>query len=311
MTRQWIRKCVLSVDGESGSVDLSSLRIRFKVEQNNVQRPNAARVTITNVARSTFEKIKKEGKKITIEAGYEEGFGRIFQGQIIQAIYGRENPTDTYVTIVAQSGDHAYNFSVVNKTLAAGHTFRDQVDAVLDVMKPFGITAGHISDLGNKKMPRARTLHGMARDVLRQIGFSTASDWSIQDDKLQILKSTDTVPGQAFILNTQTGLIGMPTQTIDGILVRCLLNPRIRPGTRIKIDQKSVQQAVFSPNYTGEVMNSMLPSLAADGFYKVVIAEHEGDTRGTPWYTDINCIRADGQGPIPLSYASQGVTIPE
>ena len=310
MTKQWIRKCALSIEGGGGSLDLSDLRIRFLIEQSNTQRPNAANITITNVSKQTAQAIKEEGKTVSLEAGYQGGYGLIFKGDIIQKRYGRENPVDTYLGIVAGSGDRAYNFAVVNKTLAAGHTFRDQVEEVLKVMKPFGVTAGLISDLGNQKMPRSRTLFGMARDVLRGIGLSTRTDWSIQNDKLQMLAQAG-MSGEAFVLNAATGLIGMPVQTINGILVKCLLNARIKPGSRIQIDQKSIQQAIFSPNYTAERVNSMFPSIDPDGFYKAVIVEHSGDTRGGPWYTDINCIRADGQTQIPLYYGATGVVIPE
>ncbi len=313
MTEQWIRQCKVQIEGASSSVDYSNLRVRFKVQQSNLQRPNVAEIIITNPSKATAEAVQKEGKTISLEAGYQTGFGLVFKGDIIQKIGpARESSQfqDTYLKILATSGDRAYNFSVVSKTLAAGHTFKDQVNTVLDVMKPYGIVAGFMSDLGSKKMPRAKTFHGMARDVLRQIGLSTGADWSIQDDKLQVLKHKDTVPG-AFVLNSRTGLIGMPVQTIDGIMVTCLLNPRIRPGTRIQIDQSSITRASISPNYTAEVQNSMIPTVATDGFYKAVIVDHEGDTRGGPWYTKINCIRADGQGPIPLSYAAQGVPIPE
>ena len=60
-------------------------------------------------------------------------------------------------------------------------------------------------------------------------------------------------------------LIGRPEQTLDGILGRCLLNPRIRPGVKIKIDQASINRLQISPNYGAEVTNSMIPDVAADG----------------------------------------------
>ena len=307
MTRQWIREASLTIEGASGSIDVSELRIRFKVNQNTLQRPNSAEITITNLSNETANKIQKEGKLVTLTAGYEGASKLLFKGDIIQKRKGRENPVDTYLTILATSGDKAYNFAVVNKSLAAGHTFRDQVNAAFEPMKEHGITLGHIGDLGSKIMPRGRTMFGMARDFLRDIAFSTNTAWSIQNNKLQLLENQKTLPGDAVVLNSNTGMVGMPVQTINGIIVRCLLNPEIHPGTRVQINQSSIQQAAFSPNYTAEVQNSMLPSIAEDGFYKALVVDHMGDTRGNPWYTDIVCIRADGQGPIPLGLAGQGI----
>lgn len=309
MTRQWIREYSLTIEGAGSAIDASDLRIRFKVDQNTLQRPNSAEITITNLSNETADKIQKEGKLVTLSAGYEGASKVIFKGDIIQKRKGRENPVDTYLTILATSGDKAYNYAVVNKSLAAGHTFKDQVNAAFEPMKEHGITLGYIGDLGSKVMPRGRTMFGMARDFLRDIAFATNTAWSIQNNKLQVLENQKTLPGDAVVLNSQTGMIGMPVQTISGIIVRCLLNPDIHPGTRVQINQSSIQQAAFSPNYTAEVQNSMLPSIAEDGFYKALVVDHMGDTRGNPWYTDIVCIRADGQGPIPLGLAGQGINI--
>lgn len=309
MTRQWLREVSLTVETGSETIDVSELRVRFKVTQNRLQTPNAADIIITNLKEETAQKIKKEGSLVTLKAGYQGASEGLFKGNLIQKRTGRENPVDTYVALVATSGDKAYNFSTVSKTLAAGATFKDQVDVVLEAMKPHGITAGYIADLGNKKMPRGRTLFGMARDVMRDIAFSTGTSWFIEDDKLNITKNNEPKPGEAFVLNSTTGMIGRPVQTLDGIIVRMLLNPKVRPDTRIKIDQGSIDEAAFNPNYTAEVANSMIPSLADDGMYRVLVADHHGDSRGNPWYTEVICIRADGQGPQPIRLAQQGIDL--
>ncbi|WP_199091537.1 hypothetical protein [Bosea sp. ASV33] len=309
MTRQWIRDVSLTIDAGGETIDVSNLRIRFKVTQNRLQTPNAAEITITNLKEETAQKIKKEGQSVTLSAGYQGVREVIFRGNLIQKRTGRENPVDTYCSLLATSGDKAYNFATVSKTLAAGSTFKDQVDVVLEAFKPHGITAGYIADLGTKQMPRPRVLFGMARDVMRDIAFSTGSSWFIENDKLNITKNNEPRPGEAFVINSNTGMIGRPVQTLDGIIVRMLLNPKVRPDTRLKIDQSSIDQAAFSPNYTAEVQNSMIPSLADDGLYRVLVADLIGDTEGNIYYTDATCIRADGQGPQPIRLVQQGIDL--
>lgn len=309
MAQQWLRYCKLTVAGGGDSVDLSQLRIRFQVTQHNLQSPNVGDITISNLSDQTVKRIKGEGTEVTLEAGYQENPGLIFKGQIIQKRSGRENPVDTYLNIIAQGGDQAYNHAVVSKTLAAGHTYKDQVMTAYEALKPFGITLGKIADLGDKKMPRARVMFGMARDILRTIAISTGTSWSIQNNELTVTKNNEPKEGGAIVLNSRTGLIGLPVQSIDGILVTCLLNPQIGPGSLIQIDQASVQEAKLSADYLAAVNNSMIPSTADDGFYKCLVVNHIGDTRGDPWYTQILCLRADGKGPIPLSIASQGIAL--
>ncbi|MEZ2410562.1 hypothetical protein AB6806_27575 [Bosea sp. RCC_152_1] len=311
MTRQWLRKLNLTVEGGGKTLDLSELRVRFIVQQElQRQRPAVAQITISNLSDDTANAINKEGKIVSLSAGYEDGFGQIHKGEIYQKRGpARETPVDKYLVLNSKSGDTAYSYAVVNKSLAAGHTYRDQVDVALEAMKPFGITAGFIADLGSQKMPRGRALFGMARDVLRTVAQSTNSAWTIRDQKLEIVKNDKAMEGQAFVLNSQTGMIGMPVQTTGGIQVRMLLNPKVRPGTRLKIDQASIQRAALNQDYFNpvELQQLVLPSIAADGFYKVLYLEHSGDTRGTAWYTDCACVATSEQGLVLANFAKQGI----
>lgn len=309
MTQQYIREFGLVIDTGSETIDVSELRGRFNVKQTMLQTPNYADIVITNLKESTAQKIKKEGQSVTLKAGYRGASEQIFKGNLIQKRIGRENPVDTYAALLAQAGDLAYNAATVSKTLAQGSTYKDQVDVVLEAMKPFGITAGNIADLGSKKMPGARVLFGMARDVMRDIAFSTKTSWFIENDQLHVVKDNEPTAGDAFVLNSSTGLIGRPVQTFDGIIARCLLNPKLKPGVRVKIDQASIDEAAFSPSVSGGLSNELFPSLADDGFYKIEVADHQGDTRGNAWYTDIITSRADGKGVQSLSLANKGIAL--
>lgn len=309
MTRQWIREFGLQVEGQSGTIDLSNLRGRFRVRYATVQSPNSAEIIVTNAKEETAQTIRKEGQRVTLTAGYQDGSAIIFQGEIIQKRVGRENPVDTYLGIVAQDGDRAYNFATVSKTLAAGSTFKDQVDVVLEAMRPYGITKGFISELGSQKMPGPRVLFGMARDVMREIATSTGAAWTIENGKLDLVKAKETKPGDVIVLNSQTGMIGRPVQTFDGVIARMLLNTRVKPNTKIKIDEASIDTATFSTDYTGALGNEVLKSqIATDGLYKVVVVEHHGDTHGNAWYTEVVCHRADGQG-INLNVANLNIAV--
>lgn len=307
-SRQWIRACSLTIEGASGSIDVSALRLRFAVRQSDNQAPNHANIIITNLKPETAKKIKQEGKRVTLTAGYQDSSGVIFSGEVFQVRIGRETPTETYLSILATDGEKGYSRATVNKTLAAGHTFRDQVDVAAKALKEHGIQLGHIDDLGSTKMPRARVLFGMAKDLLRRVGFATGTNWSIQGGKLQIVKDRGYLPGEAVVLNSRTGMIGLPVQTLTGIEVRCLLNHKIKVGQRVQINQSSIQEYQLSPSYSQAAQQGLVPGLADDGFYKVICVDHEGDTRGNEWYSDLICIKADGG--ISIVAAQRGLVNP-
>lgn len=316
MGQQYLRSAHLKVGNgseqigystqETGAVD--QLRFRFFVQQNDNSTPNTANIWITNVTRQTATKVMEEYKKVKLSAGYQGMEYTLFEGDVFQARYLREDLTDTILHIIARSGDRARNDAVVNKALAAGHTFRDRVDIAVAAMKPFGITVGQIDDFGSRKFPKGFACFGMAKDLLRDVCTATQSSWSIQNNTLQIVKNDGALKRPVTVLNASTGLIGLPVQTIQGIEGRCLLNGTLVPGSLIKIDQKSVQAAAFNPGYTSEGRAGLaenFPNIATDGIYKLFEVNYNGDTRGQPWYAEFVGIR-NGDA-ISAALAARGI----
>lgn len=305
---QYLRVCSVTAEGASQALDISDLRIRFDVRQRDTSTPHVANIFVSNPAKRTIEAFRKEYKSVTLTAGYESGAGVIFKGEILQVRNGRDNIADTYVHILATSGERARNFGTVSKSLAAGHTYRDRVDVAAQAFGKLGVTLGHIDDLGSKKFNRGFACFGMAKDLLREVCFATGSSWHIHNQKLNIVKNDQTLPGSVVVLNSNTGMVGLPEQTLQGVVVRCLLNYRMRPGQKIQINESSIQQAAFDPSVTGGVQNQLLKDqlgLAADGIYKALLVEHNGDSRGPNWYTEIVCVKADGGQSLALN--SRGV----
>jgi hypothetical protein len=233
--------------------------------------PSVLTLKITNPLPSRAQAVvKQEYKHIKIDAGYQTNHGTIFQGNIIQAIYGRENPTDTLLTIYAADGDHAHNYATTNTVLPPGSTPNDHLNVALAAMGPKGVTKGFIGvDLSTPTYSRAVTLVGMARDILTNIAKGKQATVSYQQEKVTIVQNGKSAPGAAIVLNSTTGLIGMPTQTIQGIFARCLINAAI---------------------HCHSIVNQFLAPIAADGLYLVYRADIYGDTRGNEWYQDLRTV---------------------
>lgn len=302
MSRQWLRKISLVVGSNAGAgLDLSSLRIKFSTKKGDLQTPNTADIRVYNLSDDTVQRVQREFTRVILQAGYQDNLGIIFRGNIKQVRRGRENGTDTFLDIFAADGDAAYNFATVNKTLAAGSGQKDVVATCAGAMQQHGVTQGAMPDLAGPQLPRGQALYGMARDYMRTSAQSTDTSWSIQDGQLTMIPRTGYLAGQAVVLTAKTGLIGTPEQTQEGIRAKALLNPQIRIGTRVKIDNKSILRAKLDMNYTAI---NMRPKVANDGFYRVLAAEHTGDTHGQDWYTNILCIALDDT--VPAALAAKG-----
>lgn len=291
---QYLRKCNLIVFGKNleDGLDLSELHIKFAVKRSDTMTPNIADIYIYNLEEKTALQIKKEFTTVVLQGGYEGNYGVIFKGNIKQVILGRESATDTFVNIIAGDGDRAYNFAVVNATLAKGSKAIDQVNLAVGAMSEKGTTAGYINDFPSNQLPRGKVVYGGARDILRNIAQSTENAWSIQDEQVVFVPVRSYLPGERVVLTSKTGMIGTPNQTNEGVNVKCLMNPLIRIGTRVQIDNASIARFKINLSVPNSAANIPAP-LTADGTYYVLVIEHQGDTRGTDWYSSIICLNID------------------
>jgi len=286
--QQYQRQLSLVVADDSGDgLDLSSLRTTFTIRRAALEAPNNAEFVIYNVAEQTAQRINDDFERLEFKAGYPDNFGTVLKGDIQEVQIGKdENNVDTFIKIYAGDGDTAYNRAIVNKSLAPGATRRDAVNASLEAMEPYGVTAGSIQVDNTITYPGGKVLQGMARDVIRKVADTEESDWSIQDGGLQIVPKSSFLPDPVIVLNSKTGLIGRPEQTENGINARCLLNPFIKPGTRVQIDQASINQITAAGFGRRESVLAPTP-ITSDGFYKVLMVDFVGDSRGRDFYADL------------------------
>lgn len=301
MTQQFKRKAMLTlVDGDKG-LDLSEFHFTFSTKQQDVESPNNCRIRIYNLSQSTVNKIQGEFSKVVLQAGYEGQFGVIFQGTIKQFYIGKQNGTDTYLDLLAADGDMAYNLATINESRAAGWTQEQIRNAAIESMKPYGVQAGALANYavlgGTIPAPRGKVMFGMSRAVLRGATQNVNASWNVQDGRINVVEVDGYLPGEVVVLTAQTGLIGVPEQTNEGVIAKCLLNPRIIVGGLVQVDNKTVNRTVNQANTLAHVpYNSrgsalqFLATVANDGFYRCFVAEHTGDTRGSDWYTQLTLL---------------------
>jgi hypothetical protein len=294
---------------QAPGLDLSNMRIVFHVFQSDLSFPNYATIKVYNLSDTTAHKVQNEFLSVRLQAGYEGGsYGMIFNGTIKMVRRGRDNPTDTYTEILAADGDVARNFATIKQTFAAGATSDQIFDALVNAL---GLPVGYKPDLAPTALSRGKVMFGMARDLMDDLADTARCTWSIQNGQIQLVPLTSYIPGTAVVLNSNTGMIGLPEQTEDGISVKTLLNPRIKIGCLVQINNKSIQGAFLGGqnlNAQGrlEQIPGLLPKVTWDGFYRVYVAEHEGDTRGHPWYSNLVCLAIDSSAAPAESVLADG-----
>jgi len=298
--RLWMRAWSLVVANQDTQVDLSDLHIIFTVSWNLNQTTKSLECRVFNLGRALSAKVSKEYTRVTLNAGYRKPsrqYGLIFDGQVAYYEYGKDSTTDTFLAIYANGNDQAINQATLNTTLPAGSTQDDVVKACTDSMAGYGVTRGYISPLPQQQSPRARTLFGMTRDILRDVAQSNGMTCHVADGKVNLVKQGEYVPGNPIKLNSKTGMVSIPRQTMGaGIDVVSLLNPAIKPGTKITLNEADlVRVEIKNPlnpkspagGIQGQGTAPVTSDTGADGDYKVVSVRHNGDNRSTPWFTEI------------------------
>lgn len=294
---QYNRKVSLLVGANSGdALDLSAFRIRFTIRRGDYQNPNICEIRVFNLTENTVSRIQGEFSRVILQGGYEGNFGILFDGTIIDRCVGRENNTDTYLDLVVSDGDRAYNYAMMAVSLAAGSTPEDGVQAILQQMGRSGVSRGYIPELPQNKSLRGEVFYGQASQCMREIANNLEMTWSIQDGKLTMIPLTAYVPGEVPVISPETGLIGMPTQTPNGIEMRVLLNPSIKIGQLIRLEHATVQLHQYDTSFQAQAKNIATAKqnrLNQAGLYYVMIADSVGDTRGQEWYSDLVCLAVD------------------
>lgn len=305
MTQQYLRDASLVVGNASGQgLDLSTLRLDFSVMHASVQTPKTAIIRVTNVSKQTAATIKGEFTRVSLSAGYVGALGLLFQGQVRQFRFGRENPTDTYFDIIAADGDQAYSTGFISQVVDKGWTASDLSKQIAAAASAQGLSAGTPPPATGQAGIRPKVMFGPIRDHCRVLAASTGTSWSITDGQLNFatLEVAASPSQQAVVLSPSTGLIGIPKQTIDGLEATCLLNPQIKAGGYVKIDSQYIAAAPVDTSYAavqggnlqGAGSNQSVAGLSPSGTYRVVYVDHYGDTRGDPWYSVMSCYADDG-----------------
>jgi hypothetical protein len=292
-TQQYGRVCTLLVSNKQGqALDLSALRIKFKVKKTGVMTPNAGDIIVYNIEAKTQKLIQNEFTNVLLQAGYLGNYGLIFKGNIKQFITGRESATDTFINLNCGDGDKAYNFATINQTIKAGVTPQVQLNAGLASMSGMGISPGYNGQLPQIALPRAKVIYGNSRDHLKKLADTYGFTWSIQDGNLVFLSQGTYLPNQAIVLTSKTGMIGTPQQTTEGIDVKSLLNPNLRVHNRVQLDNASIAKMKIDFWTPGSPANTPSP-ISHDGMYYALVVEHSGDTRGQEWYSNMRLLTVD------------------
>jgi hypothetical protein len=273
--------------------EINGLRIKFDVEMGASNEPNTSSISIFNMTstrRAFLDQVSRTDtdRKIIIQlnVGYQNTFEELITGDLKTAVTTKEGP-DFVTKLEIGEEEFVYRTARLNKSYAAGTLYQTIVN---DLVRSMGLKAENLLEIfgtksatlgiqvvKGKKVLKGYVANGLSRDMLTEICRSFDVEWSVQRGK--IVFSFGSEPGFVDIpvlrsgnvngiqIVTNTGLIGAPKSTNDGVEFKSLLNTKILPKKTVRL---------ISDQF--------------DGFFLVRKVKHFGDTHGADWYSEAETV---------------------
>jgi hypothetical protein len=273
---------VAPVDGGDG-IDVTGLRVTFKVAKTSSSEPNTATVTIYNLAEGSRGRIKAKDQAVIVKAGYVDLVEQVCAGVIKRVVHRREGQ-DIATEMELKDGGQDLLEPEFRRSYKSGTSRRRIVEDILSTMPHTSkgrINASGVSGSISGKLSFSTT----SKLALDRISKAWDFEWNIQDGAIQILDPDGTVePVElALKIGPSSGLIGSPARTGQegrktskskkrkeqpGAKFQTLLMPSIRPGRYVLLESEFIS-----------------------GAFKVQSVELVGDTHGSEWGNDVEAIQ--------------------
>lgn len=293
MTELFGRTYRLSVkSGEDELVYEPPMQIRFHVDVKGGSSGATAEITMYGLTDKTRTVIFGKFDNIALSAGYGDQVGLIFNGAIRNIETGREG-VDPYIKFYAIAAGREQIESYVSRSWGEN---TPQVDIIRDVAESMLLPIEFIGDFSD--LPPAikgKVISKPTVTALDELAKLHNFTWIRTPTRLSIIRtlpdgspaSRNTPPHP---ISAENGMVGSPQILMQGVEVKTLLNPRIRPADTINVSAET-RNFAFSGVYQAQLPTNRA---GGNGLYTVVDMTHQGDFYGDTWVTSMRGIRPQG-----------------
>lgn len=264
-------------------------RLVFNVESTSVAASNKAKIDIYNISQESRNFLEQKDLIVILKAGYQDNTSTIFFGDVIRREVNRNGP-DIPVTLECGDAENILGTAHIEIGFGPGIT---NVQIIEQAAAKLLLSSGIQKGVKTVQYQNGFTFSGLVTDLLKQLTEEVGVEHLIRNGELVILPILETDDQEAVLITQNTGLIGFPTKTIDGLQFTSLLNPELMPGRAVKVESKQFQGEF---GVRAEIVASA--SLVASGdVLKARKVTHNGDTADGPWFTEVEGF-APGSGSL-------------
>lgn len=229
----------LMVNAYNGEKDFFGLPITVAIEKPGQPDPNSANISIFGLSEDNLKQLvslsflrhTSQHNLISIKAGdLGAELSTAFQGEISSAWADFNSAPNIELKIEALSGFYPQRIAAspqsINGTASAADLIAQQAAQIGYSFVNYGVTA----------QVRNAVFNGSPIEKSRQIAKQVGAQLII-DDRTMVLKANDTPrDGEAPLLSAESGMLGHPVFTQDGITIKCIYRPDVRLGGLFKVE---------------------------------------------------------------------------
>ena len=219
---------------------VDGLGVNVEVEKNGLPDLNKAKISISNMAYDKMEQLTmlafrplRRAKNVVAVFAGDEGtqLDRVFVGEVTSAFADYSNAPDIEFQIEASSGSHPLQ-------IAAAPVSVNGQTAASELIKRFATEMGYtFKNDGVTAQVKNSIFNGLPLEKAKAVADQCGIDLLCDDGEIIIMprrkeRKANVVP----LLTAESGLIGYPTFTADGISLNAFFNPDFKLKGLIRVE---------------------------------------------------------------------------
>ncbi len=255
-------------------VDKFNLKIDFNITKSMGSLGDRGSITITGLSLDDAGALsscmmnigeqKPPRNYVQLMAGYEIDYGVIFKGGVFSVSSNLDTP-DMTVTLDVKPGFDISRTTIIeiNEKPATLMTITQKAAQTLNAPLSFLATDKQYAEYNFKG-----TVFQLLDNLQRTVPYTKRIYFS---DGVLHVEDTISVGSEVILLSAESGLIGTPQASLQGINFKCLLRPSMKVGTMVQL------------------ISRKLPLL--NGMYRITTLQMQGGNRSVPYFCNVFGVR--------------------
>lgn len=280
--------------GQVGVEVTSPIRITFDVEKTAEEEPNRHKIRVYNLKPERRREFEQTDMAVRLYAGYGEEAGPLLlaAGTVVDAYTYFDGP-DVVTELQVLDGYKEIRDTAVSLGYAPGITSRVILG---DLARHMSLPLLVGQDVPERSWANGFSFYGPARTAMHKVAAGSGSEWSIQNQQLQVVARRGVTTRQAVVLAADSGLIGYPERMTENAREKAKVKD-VNTGDNARL--VSAQQQRHGWRVTSLLLPTINPgdpvivqsrTHAASGTWRVESVQHNGDSEGGDWQSELQLV---------------------